>query len=598
MNNNIITERIQALRSKMKAYGIDVYMIPTSDFHDSEYVSPHFQVREYFSGFTGSAGVLVVSKNEAALFTDGRYFIQAEKELSGTGIVLMKSGTVGVPKVTEYIKHMLENNEIVGFDGRVVDSELGRKLKKITEEKNGSIKADVDLADEIWLDRPAIAFTPVYELDIAYSGESCTDKLKHVREIMKEKETDTNIITTLDDIAWLFNIRANDIDYCPVVIAYAIVTMEKAVIFANVTSFSDKLIEKFAAINVEIKPYDEFYKAVQAISNCRILLSQRTNYRVINDIKSSCIAVCNQNPSTALKAVKNEIELENIKNAHIKDGIAVTKFMYWLKKTVGTKRLTECDAADILEQFRREQDGFIELSFETISAYKENAAMMHYTAKADCCAELQPEGMLLVDSGGHYYQGSTDITRTYVLGEISEEIKLHYTTAVKSMLNLAAAHFLYGCCGANLDILARGPFWDIGLDYRCGTGHGVGYLLNVHESPNGFRWHIVPERNDCATLEHGMVTTDEPGVYVEGSHGIRIENELVCREAESNEYGQFMKFENITYSPIDLDGIDKKYLSEIDIKRLNDYHAMVFEKLAPFFDGDELEFLREYTRSI
>jgi len=329
-----------------------------------------------------------------------------------------------------------------------------------------------------------------------------------------------------------------------------------------------------------------------------LLCKKRVNYAIWNSLHEGIRIVDEMNPTMLKKAVTNPVELANLRKSHLKDGVAVTRFMYWLKHQVGKEEITEISASDYLESLRRESEGFLDLSFDTISAYQENAAMMHYSATPEHNAVLKPAGFLLVDSGGQYYEGTTDVTRTFVLGPICDEWKKHFTLVAKAMLNLANAKFLHGCTGINLDILARGPLWSLGIDYRCGTGHGVGYLLNVHEGPNGFRWKRVPERDDQAVLEAGMVTTDEPGVYVENSHGIRTENELICKKAEENEYGQFMEFETITYVPIDLDGIDPAYLNEEDKKQLNAYHKLVFEKIAPHLSEEEAEWLREYTREI
>ena len=346
--------------------------------------------------------------------------------------------------------------------------------------------------------------------------------------------------------------------------------------------------------------YHSVYDYVKTLPASSTVLcdKKRVNYTLVHSLPEGISLVDLPNPTTARKAVKNETELNNLRMAHIKDGVAVTRFMYWLKTNIGKIEISEISAADYLHARRAEQEGFLDLSFSTIAGYNANAAMMHYSATPESNAVLRPEGFLLVDSGGQYLEGTTDITRTFVLGPISDEWKLHFTTVLRSMLNLARAKFLYGCRGVNLDILARGPLWDMGLDYKCGTGHGVGYLLNVHEGPNGFRWKIVPERSDSCILEEGMVTTDEPGVYVEGSHGIRTENELICRKAEKNEYGQFMEFEHLTLAPIDLDGVDPSLMSAAEIKALNDYHALVYEKLSPYLTLEEKDWLKYSTRAI
>lgn len=596
----MIVERLNKLREQMRQKQIDVYMIPTEDFHESEYVGDYFKVRKYMSGFTGSAGTLVVTLSEAGLWTDGRYFIQAENQLKGTGIDLYKMGEPKVPTIEEFIKEKTPEHGWLGFDGRVVNALLGIKLKEALEKKDAKIDASSDLVDAIWEDRPAISKEPAYLLDIKWVGKPRKEKLSEIREVMEEKKADSFILTSLDDIAWLLNIRGNDVTYNPVVLSYVIVRKEECLLFIQPGALSEIVQKELEQDAVKIYPYHSVYQYIRAIPETEtVLLSKkRVNYAILSGLKEGITIIDEINPTTTKKAIKNKVELENLRKSHIKDGVAVTKFMYWLKHQVGKEEITEISAADYLEGLRKEQEGFLELSFDTISAYQANAAMMHYSATPEHNAKLKPEGFLLVDSGGQYYEGTTDITRTFVLGPIPDEWKKHYTLVAKSMLNLANVKFLYGCNGLNLDILARGPLWNIGIDYRCGTGHGVGYLLNVHEGPNGFRWKHVPERDDQAVFEEGMVTTDEPGVYIENSHGIRTENELICKKAEKNEYGQFMEFETITYAPIDLDGIDVTYFSETDKMQLNQYHKMVYEKISPYLTKEEADWLKEYTREI
>ena len=594
------TEKITALRNEMKAAGVDVYIVPTSDFHDSEYVSPYFMARRYLSGFTGSAGTLVVTADEAALFTDGRYFIQAENQLAGSGITLMKSGEPNVPTVKKYVEDSLPDGGTIGFDGRVVTAATGDSYAAISEGKGGKVSCGIDLADKVWKDRPALEHTEIFLLDEKYSGKSAAEKLAAVREKMAEEKADVHIITTLDDISWLFNIRANDIECCPMVLSYAAVTAENAYLFVDGNACGSAAREYIRASGGEILPYDGIYEYAEKLEEKRVLINRsRANYRLVK-LLDKCTIISKPSPCTLMKAVKNPVEIENIRKAHLMDGIAVTKFMYWLKNSVGKMKITESDAAAYIDGLRKEigGDSFVGISFETISAYGANAAMVHYSAETGNNAEIRPEGMLLVDSGGHYLEGTTDITRTFALGALTDEMKSHFTVTLRSMLNLAAAKFMYGCAGENLDILAREPMWKMGLDYRHGTGHGVGYLLSVHESPNSFRWRLREDLPRTAVLEEGMVTTDEPGVYIEGSHGIRIENELLCRKAESCEYGQLMEFETLTYAPVDLDCVDVNQLEQRDRDRLNAYHRMVYEKLAPHFEGDELEFLKKYTREI
>lgn len=596
---NTIPERLQALRDLMKESGVDVYLIPTSDFHESEYVGDHFKARRYMTGFTGSAGVAVVTMTEAGLWTDGRYFIQAAAQLEGSGVTLYRMGEEGVPTVEEFIQDQLPEGGCLGFDGRVVNRNLGLKLEKAVNSHGGRLSVAEDLVGRIWTDRPSLPAEPVFILEERYSGKSMEDKVAEVRKAMEEEGAQAHILTSLDDIAWLLNIRGGDIPNFPIVLSYVVLTPEKLFLFINPATLSEKVRAYLEGNDVTLMPYDGIYDFVRDLKAKKVLLDgAKVNTAICSSLPEGTEIISKPNPTLLMKAIKNPIELENLRRAHIKDGVAMVKFLYWLKSNIGKTEITEISASDYLEACRREQEGNLGLSFNTISAYNANAAMMHYSATPESNAVLKPEGFLLVDSGGHYYEGSTDITRTIVLGPVPQEWKLHFTTVLRSMLTLANARFLYGCCGMNLDILSRGPLWEMGLDYKCGTGHGIGYLLNVHESPNGFRWKIVPERNDSAPLEEGMVTTDEPGVYIEGSHGIRTENELVCRKAEKNEYGQFMEFENITYCPIDLDAVDVQYLSDRELKMLNDYHAMVYEKLQSRLSEEERAWLKENTRPL
>ena len=590
-----VKEKLKNLRERMAREGIDMYVIPTADFHESEYAGEHFGVRKYVSGFTGSAGTLVVGKDEAALWADGRYFIQAERQLDGSTIELMRMGNEGVPTIEKYIEDKMPEKGNLGFDGRVINSSLGLKFAEILAKKEAKIKYDKDLVNEFWEDRPALSARPAFFLEEKYSGRSAADKLSFVRKSMEENGTDTFILTSLDDIAWLYNMRGDDIPCNPVVLSYTVVFKDKAVLFLNESVLNERLREEFAKNNVEIKAYDDIYEYVKSLDkNSKILLDlNKVNYKIYGNLPKNAKKINKLNPTVPEKAKKNKTEIENIRKSHVKDGVAVCKFIFWLKQNVGKIKITEMSAAQYLEDRRREQDGFIEPSFDTIAAYNANAAMMHYSATPEHDAELKPEGFFLVDSGGQYYEGTTDITRTITLGAVPDEWKRDYTLTLKGNMNLANARFLYGCTGINLDILSRGPLWNIGIDYRCGTGHGVGYLLNVHEAPNGIRWRVVPERNDSAVLEEGMVTSDEPGVYTEGSHGIRIENELLCRKDIKNEYGQFMSFETVTYVPIDKEAIDLKYLENRDIEQINDYHKMVYEKISPYFEGKEADWLKE-----
>lgn len=592
------SKRITALRAIMKREGIDYYYIPTADFHESEYVVEYFKARKFITGFTGSAGVAVIGQEEAWLWTDGRYFIQAAAQIEGSGFGLMKMGQEGVPTVMQYLDEKLQEGQCIGFDARVVNTNDAKEFAKIAAKKHGSLKTDNDLLDEVWTDRPALVHQPADVLKDEFNGEATASKLARVREQMEKEEAQYHIISTLDDIAWILNVRGNDIPHVPVVLSFLVIGKEDAMWFVEENALSDAVKEMAAECGITIRPYEDVYAYAATIpENSTVLLDKRkVNYRITNALSETVHIVSKANPSQLMKAIKNEIELENTRKAHLLDGIAVTKFMYWLKKNVGKIPMDEVSVSDYLQSLREQMEGYRDISFDTIAGYNANAAMMHYKAEPDTAAKLEPQGMLLVDSGGHYDTGTTDITRTFVLGPISDIQKKHFTMVVKSNLNLANVKFLYGCNGISLDVICREPIWKENLDYQCGTGHGVGYLLNVHEGPNSFRWQYRPGFDN--PFEAGMITTDEPGIYLQDQYGIRTENELICVKGEKNQYGQFMGFENITYVPIDLDGIDKQYLNAEDVKQLNDYHKMVYEKISPYMTPEENEWLKEYTREI
>ena len=595
-----IKDRLSGLRKFMEEKNIDAYMIPSSDNHQSEYVGDYFKSREFISGFNGSAGTVIVTKDEAGLWTDGRYFIQAESQLEGSTIKLFKMGQEGCPTTDEYLYKNIPEGGTLGFDGRVISAREGATLAEKLSKKGIKIEYQYDLIDSIWPDRPALSDSKAFLLDVKYCGESFSSKLARLREKMSEKGTSTHVITTLDDIAWLFNIRGGDVKYNPVVLSYAVITLKEVYLFVDESKLNEEILNELAKENVQIKPYNDVYEFVKNIDKTEKVLLDGTklSYTIYNNIPCEVEKVDEFNPVMFFKAQKNEVELENIRNSHIKDGVAFTKFMYWLKKNVGKMEITEISATQKLEDLRREQEGFFEPSFNTIAAYKEHAAMMHYSATTESNYKLEAEGLFLVDSGGQYYDGTTDITRTTVLGPISDELKLHFTSVARGMINLSKAKFLHGCRGYNLDILSRSCMWNMGIDYQCGTGHGIGFVLNVHEAPNGFRWRVVPERFDSAVLEEGMVTTNEPGIYIEGSHGIRTENEIVVRKAEKNFYGQFMEFEVVTLAPIDLDGIVPELMNKDEKDYLNWYHKLVYDKISPFLTDEEREWLKVYTRAI
>lgn len=594
-----MNKHLEQLREKMRERGIDVYVVPTSDYHESEYVSEHFACRRYITGFTGSAGTAVVTMEKAGLWTDGRYFVQAAKQLEGSGVTLQKMGVEGVPTILEYLRQAMPEGGTLGFDGRVINELLGEEMEAAVAVRHAKIAYGEDLVGMIWADRPALSREPVWILDEKYCGKSAAEKIADLRAAMREAGADVHVLTALDDIVWLLNIRGNDVPCNPVVLSYLAVTETEVLLFIQEEALDDSARSYLESLGVAVKPYDSIYDYVKTLAGQAVMVEKsRVNYALCHNLDASCRVIDRMNPTALAKAVKNPVEMENIRRAHIKDGVAVTKYIYWLKKNIGKIPMDEMSVADRLEEFRREQEGYLGPSFNTISAYGPNAAMCHYSATEESKAVLEPRGLYLVDSGGQYYEGTTDITRTIALGELTAEEREHFTLTAMSMLRLGNVKFLHGCRGLNLDYVAREVFWQRGLNFDHGTGHGVGYLLNVHERPNGIRWKVVPERQDSGVLEEGMLTSDEPGIYIEGSHGIRTENLILCRKAEKTEYGQFMRFEFVTFVPIDLDAIDKSLMRPEDVEMLNAYHREVYEKISPYLTAEEADWLREATREI
>lgn len=583
----------------MKEKKIDAYLVATDDFHGSEYVGDYFKCRKYITGFTGSAGTAIITQDMAGLWTDGRYFIQAADQLRDTTIELFKSGEPGVPTMHQFLNDKLEEGMCLGFDGRTVSAREAEELQELLQEKHITFSVNDDLIGEIWEDRPVLSCEPVMELDIRWTGKSRADKIAEIREQMKAKEADTFILTSLDDIAWLLNIRGNDIHCCPVVLSYLVMMENELRLYANAAAFSEEIRSNLEADGVKIYPYDDVYSYVQSISSDKKVLLSRANVnsRLVSNIPSEVTILDEPNLTLLPKAVKNETEMENERIAHIKDGVAVTKFIHWLKKNVTRTTITELSTAKKLYQFRSEQEHFLGESFDPIIAYGTHAAIVHYSATEATDIPLEARGMVLADTGGHYLEGTTDITRTIVLGPVTAKEKKFFTAVLRGNLNLAAAKFKYGCTGLNLDYLARGPLWELGEDYNHGTGHGVGYLLNVHEGPNSFRWKNLPG-NPAPVLEEGMITSDEPGYYLENEFGIRHENLVLCKKAEKTSFGQFMCFEPLTMVPFDLEGINPEEMTERERKLLNDYHQKVYTTISPYLDEEEKEWLKQATREI
>ncbi len=596
---NIIRDRVDRIREKMAEHGIDAYLIPTSDFHGSEYVSDYFKCREYMTGFTGSAGTAVITMEDAGLWTDGRYFVQAASELAGSGIELFRQGQEGVPTFIEFLKKHMPKEGILGFDGRVINASGGEQIEKTLSEKKISISESEDLVGSIWEGRPKLPMNSVWILEEKYAGKSAKEKIEELRAIMKKKQATVHLLTSLDDIAWLLNIRGNDVEHTPVTLSYLIVTSQDLLLFIHDEKIDSKVRDYFNKLGVRIMPYDEVYQTVSSFRYERVLLEKSSiNYRMFKSLDSSVKIVETINPTALLKAVKNPVEQANMRSAHVQDGLVLTRFLHWMKKHAGQDGLDEWSAAKKLDSMRLEQKNCLDISFTTISAWGPNAAMCHYTASASDKSDVPKKGLYLVDSGGQYYEGTTDVTRTIAVGPITKEEKRCCTLVACSMLRLLDAKFMYGCRGLNLDYIARELLWKNAMDFNHGTGHGVGYLGCVHERPNSIRWRVLSSLADNSVLEEGMITSDEPGLYIEGEFGIRTENLMLCVKDIKNEFGQFMKFENLTWVPIDLDTIDISFMEARDIKLMNTYHKIVYEKLSPYMNEEEKRWLAEETRAI
>ena len=582
-----INKRIEAARKSMKKHKVDAYIVTSSDYHQSEYIGDYFQGRKYLSGFTGSAGILVIFNDEACLWTDGRYHIQAENQLKGSEIKLFKQGNIGVPTYKEYIVSKLAENSKIGIDAKIL---LSSDVNEILSKKKFKI-VDFDLLAEVWEKRPALAAERIFILEDKYTGKSYKEKVKEIRASLKEKNADYNIISSLDDIAWIYNFRGGDVQHNPVALSFKVISEKKASLYINEDKLTKEAKKYFKDNKIEIKEYFEFFEDIKKLKGNILVDFNKSSYAIYEAISKNNL-INSMNPSTYLKAHKNETEITNTKDIHIQDGAAIVKFMYWLKNNYKKGNITEFSAEEKINSLREKIEGYIDLSFHTISAFGKNAAMMHYSAPEKKSAKIE-DGVYLLDSGGTYLKGTTDITRTFFLGKVGKQEKTHNTLVLKGMLALSRAKFLFGATGTNLDVLARQFLWNVGIDYKCGTGHGVGHILNVHEGPHGIRFQYNPQR-----LEVGMIVTNEPGAYIEGSHGIRIENELLVKEACETEHGKFLEFETITCAPIDLDGIVKSLLTKEEKEQLNNYHKEVYEKLKPYLTKAEQAFLKEYTKEI
>ncbi|WP_418441422.1 aminopeptidase P family N-terminal domain-containing protein [Candidatus Allofournierella excrementavium] len=589
-------EKIALLRAAMKAAGANACLIPSSDPHISEYLPAHWSARRYFSGFTGSVGNLVVTETASALWVDGRYFVQAAHQLEGSEIVLQKMGVEGVPTLLEYLTDALGEGQVLAVDGMVTATSTMKELQAALAKKGASVKS-VDLVEGNWPDRPAVPASEAFLLDEVYAGRSTADKLADLRAELAKQEAGAMVVCRLDSVAWLLNLRANDLDNTPFALAYCFVTPDDAILFINTARLPAEAVEALSRQGVRVTDYDHLLGALTGYHHDQTVLVDEagTNWAVYSALKGNPVFTlkAGEDPIKALKAVKNPVEIENLKKVHVKDGVAMVKFQMWLEeKMAAGEAVTEVDVDEKLMALRGEQSLNIGVSFDTIAAWGANAAMMHYHATPGNCATLAPRGFLLVDCGGQYLDGTTDITRTYTLGELTDNERTYYTYVLKSHIDMAKLQFLNTCTGGNLDVIARAPVWAHGIDYRCGTGHGVGFVGGVHEGPQNLRI------TNHTVFKPGMIVTDEPGIYEEGEVGIRIENELLCCARVKNQYGQFLGFEPITYCPIDLTPVRPELLDADEKEWLNAFHQMVREKLTPHLSAAEAAWLAEKTKPL
>lgn len=588
-----IKSRIESLRSLMKERSIDAFIIPSSDNHGSEYVSDYFRVRQWISGFTGSAGTVVITEKEAHLWVDGRYFLQGEQQIQGTEYILERMGEPGVKTYTQWICDNVKTGGTVSFNGKVFTVSQLHDLEESFKEKGIKTKPEEDIFDIIWKDRPTMPNKKIFVHEDSYAGKTVEEKLTLVKEEMKNINVNNLLLASLDDIAWLLNLRGGDVECNPVFLSYFLISDDKYILYVDKEKLNEKIINLLSSKSISIKDYNDIVSDLKLIKGNITFDPSKTNVWLKESINKEVNTIEKRNITTDLKARKNSVELKNIENAHIKDGVAMVKFIKWVKENVNNEEITEISAAEKLKELRAEGEDFIDISFDTIAGYGPHGAIIHYKASEESSLKLQPKGLFLVDSGAQYLDGTTDITRTIALGELTEEEKEDYTLVLKGHLNLSTAIFLEGTPGCSLDVLARRALWSKGLDFKHGTGHGVGYLLNVHEGPQGIRRELNP-----IALEEGMIVSNEPGVYKADKHGVRIENLIAVQEKEKNDFGKFMCFKDLTLCPYELDAINISLLNEDEKSWLNDYHKKVLEKLSPYLLEDEVLWLKNATKEI
>lgn len=589
-----IKERIHALRMTFRPNNIKAFIIPSTDPHLSEYVAPYWMSREWISGFTGSAGTAVILMDKAGLWTDSRYFLQAEKELEGSGITLYKEMLPETPSITKFLCQNLKPGESVSIDGKMFSVQQVEQMKEDLAPYQLQVNLFGDPLKNIWKDRPSMPDAPAFIYDVKYAGKSCGEKVAAIRTELKKKGIFALFLSSLDEIAWTLNLRGSDVHCNPVIVSYLLVTQDEVVYFISPEKITQEVNEYLQEQQVSLRKYDEAESFLNSFTGENILIDpKKTNYAIYSAINPACKVVRGESPVTLLKAIRNEQEIAGIHHAMQRDGVALVKFLKWLEASVLSGKETELSVDRKLHEFRAAQPLYMGESFGTIAGYKEHGAIVHYSATEESDVTLQSKGFLLLDSGAQYLDGTTDITRTIALGELTEEEKTDYTLILKGHIALAMAKFPAGTRGAQLDVLARMPIWSHGMNFLHGTGHGVGHFLSVHEGPQSIRMNENP-----IVLQPGMVTSNEPGVYKAGSHGIRTENlTLVCKDKEGM-FGEYFKFETITLCPICKKGIIKEMLTAEEVKWFNDYHQTVYEQLSPSLNEEEKKWLLEATKAI
>ncbi len=601
-NTSVVRGRLAKLRLSMQAKGVSTCVIPSSDAHQSEYTPEHWKTRTYFSGFSGSAGTLLITLQEAYLWTDSRYFLQAERELSGTGIILQKEGLKDTPTVEDCLKKLTPNS-VVAVDGWVFSVKEMETLREKLQRNNLIVYSGFDPAENVWEDRPPLPNSPVFLFPEEFSGESAGEKIKKIKSEIAKDNCNAILLCALDEIAWTFNMRGNDVPCNPVVVSYALITSEESVIFIDEKKVSHEIREILQQDHIRVAGYDCLIPYLSVQKNLKIRIDAgKTNYAIYSSIqdlskeKNKIEFILKEGPSPVgiLKAVKNETEVSGFKDAMEKDGVALVRLLMWLEKSLsGGKNISEMSVEEKLIEFRKEQPLYVGKSFNAIVGYQEHGAIIHYNASENTNKLLQKEGLLLMDTGGQYFNGTTDITRTIALGEVSKEMKHDFTLVLKGHIALATAYFPQGTRGSQLDVLARKYLWQEGLTYMHGTGHGIGYFLNVHEGPQNIRLE-----ENAVSIEPGMVTSNEPGIYRSGKYGIRIENLILAKQVKETEYGKFYGFETLSLCPIDLSLVEQEILSKEEKKWLNQYHQTVFERLSPRLSEEEKDWLKEKTKEI